>query len=269
MINEITFPGLGLSFTVNRVAFSCFGLPIYWYGLLIAAGLVLAGIYGLQEAKKTGLGQDDFINMLIISVPVSIICARLYYVIFNLDTYRVLTALAIRNGGLAIYGGIIGACVVIFCYCRIKRLSLGMVLDILAVGLLIGQAIGRWGNFINGEAFGSVTNLPWAMTIKNGGTLIAMNVHPTFLYESLWNAVGIGVLLLYKRVKTFKGELFCAYMTWYGLGRTWIEGLRADSLYIGSYRVSQILAAVSMVLGIVIILYGRYRVSKNKTKSVL
>lgn len=263
MINEISFPGLGLEFTLSREAFSVFGLSIYWYGLLIAAGLVLAGIYGMREAKRTGLSQDDFINMLLIAVPVSIIGARAYYVIFNLDTYRVLTALDIRNGGLAIYGGIIGACIVIVCYCKAKKLSIGLVLDILAVGLLIGQVIGRWGNFVNGEAFGSPTTLPWAMTVKNDGVLVALNVHPTFLYESLWNFAGIGILLLYKRIKEFKGELFCVYMTWYGLGRVWIEGLRADSLYIGPLRVSQMLAAATIVLGIVIIIYGRYRHEKN------
>lgn len=265
MINEITFPGLGLSFTLNRIAFSVFGIPIYWYGLLIALGMVLAGIYGYREAKKTGLGQDDFLNMLLIAVPVSIICARLYYVLFNLDTYRVLTALDIRSGGLAIYGGIIGACIVVVSYCRVKHLSIGVTVDILAVGLLIGQVIGRWGNFVNGEAFGAATSLPWAMTIKNGGSIVALNVHPTFIYESLWNLAGIGILLLYKRIKEFDGELFCAYMVWYGVGRTWIEGLRADSLYIGSYRVSQLLSIAAVILGISIIAYGRIKKSKHSS----
>ena len=263
MINEITFPGLGLSFTLNRAAFSVFGLPIYWYGLLIAFGMVLAGIYGYREAKKTELGQDDFLNMLLIAVPASIVCARLYYVLFNLDTYRVLNALDIRSGGLAIYGGIIGACIVVVSYCRAKHLSIGITVDILAVGLLIGQVIGRWGNFINGEAFGSVTNLPWAMTVKTDGSIVALNVHPTFIYESLWNFVGIGVLLLYKRIKKFNGELLCAYMVWYGMGRAWIEGLRADSLYIGSYRVSQLLAIATVILGFAIIIYGRIKVRKQ------
>lgn len=263
MINQITFPGLGLDFKVNRVAFQLFGISVYWYGLLIAVGLGLAIWYGLRESKRSGLSQDDLLNMILIAVPCAIICARLYYVIFSWDMYKddLLSVFDIRSGGLAIYGGIIGAFLVIFFYCRKKKLSLGMVLDILAVGLLIGQAIGRWGNFVNGEAFGAKTALPWAMTIYQDGKLIAQSVHPTFFYESLWNGIGILVLLGYKRIRTFDGEVFCGYMVWYGLGRMWIEGLRADSLYIGGLRVSQLLAVLTLIAGASVIIWRRVKKS--------
>lgn len=259
MTNVISFPNLGLEFTVNRAAFSVFGIDIYWYGLIITAGLLLAFWYALAETKRVGVKQDDLLNMFLIAVPVALICARLYYVIFSWDDYKddLWQVFAIRGGGLAIYGGVIGAAVVVFAYCARKKLRVGKVLDILAVGLLIGQAIGRWGNFVNGEAFGTTTSLPWAMSITRDGTAVANQVHPTFLYESLWNAVGLGLLLLYKRVRKFDGELFLAYLAWYGLGRVWIEGLRTDSLYIGPIRVSQLLAGVSIVIGVGGILYRR------------
>ena len=261
MINQISFPDMGLEFEINRVAFSVFGLPIYWYGLLIGLGLILAVSYGIRQTKKNGLSQDDFLNMLLIAVPVAIVCARLYYVVFSWNAYKddLMSIFDVRGGGLAVYGGIIGACAVILIYCKVKKINAGIVFDMLAVGLLIGQAVGRWGNFVNGEAFGSYTTLPWAMTIVQDGEKIAYSVHPTFLYESLWNCAGIVALTLYKKISSFKGELFCSYLVWYGLGRMWIEGLRADSLYLGSLRVSQILAMITVILGIILILMGRRR----------
>ncbi|MBR5152516.1 MAG: prolipoprotein diacylglyceryl transferase [Clostridia bacterium] len=261
-MNHISFPGLGLSFSVSRVAFEIFGISVYWYGILIALGLSLALLYGFRESKRVGLSGDDLLNMILIAVPVAIVCARTYYVIFSWQDYKdnLWSVLDIRGGGIAIYGAIIGICGVILCYCKAKKLSIGKVLDILAVGLLIGQAIGRWGNFINGEAFGGFTTLPWAMTIKQ----VAYSVHPTFLYESIWNCGGLILLLFYKKIKEFDGELFSAYLAWYGLGRVWIEGLRADSLYIGDFRVSQLLAGATLILGIVLILYGRIRRAKIK-----
>lgn len=265
MSNVISFPNLGLSFTVNRAALTIGNFSVYWYGIIIACGLVLAVIYGIHESKRTGIDGDDFFNMLLIALPTAIVCARVYYVVFSWDLYKdsLMSVFDIRSGGLAVYGGIIGAVAVIFTYCRRKKIRVGIVLDLLAVGLLIGQCIGRWGNFVNGEAFGDVTELPWAMTVKSGGTIVAESVHPTFLYESLWNFIGIFVLLGYKRIKKFRGELFCAYLSWYGLGRAMIEGLRADSLYIGSVRVSQLLAVCCFAAGIFLILYGR------KTKNSL
>ncbi len=254
MINEISFPYLNLNFTVDRAFLKIGDFPIYTYGVIIVFGLVIAAIYGYNAYKKSGLNPDDFYNMLLIAVPVSIICARLYYVIFSLSSYieNPIDIINIRNGGLAIYGGIIGAAAVIFIYCRKKKIPIDKVLDVLAIGLLIGQAIGRWGNFVNGEAFGGPTSLPWAMTIKSGGVLIADKVHPTFLYESLWNALGIAVLLVYKKHIKFSGQVFCGYMIWYGIGRAIIEGLRTDSLYWGAFRVSQILSVLLVIFGIIL-----------------
>ena len=256
MINRISFASLGLSFEVRRSLFSVFGVPVYTYGLLIALGVCLAFIYAAREVKKTDISQDDFLNMFIIGLPTAIVCARLYYCIFSWDAYKddLWQILNLRGGGLAIYGGVIGAALSVLIYCKVKKLSVGTVLDILAVGLLIGQAIGRWGNFVNGEAFGAQCNLPWAMTIVRGTRTIAESVHPTFLYESLWNMLGAGVLLLLKRKKVFEGELACCYMIWYGTGRMFIEGLRTDSLYFGAFRVSQILSAVLVVAGLVLII---------------
>ncbi len=267
MVQQISFPGLGIGLEINRVAFRVFGIPIYWYGILIALGLVLAILYGLGESKRRELNQDDLLNMILWSVPVAIVCARIYYVVFSWEQYAGdwMSVLDIRSGGIAIYGGILGVFLVLVVYCRRKKLSLGMVLDILAIGLLIGQAVGRWGNFVNGEAFGYSTDLPWAMTIQKGGETIAWHVHPTFFYESVWNAFGILVLLFYRRYRRFPGEEFCGYLVWYGLGRSWIEGLRADSLYIGGLRVSQLLAVATVLIGLGVILYQR---RKNKKESV-
>lgn len=265
MINHISFPRLGIEMDVSRSLFSVFGIDIYTYGILIALGLGLAFAYAVHEANKTGLAQDDLLNMFIIAVPVSIVCARLYYVAFSWGDYKnnPIEIFNIRGGGLAIYGGIIGALASVFLYCRKKKIPLGKVLDILAVGLLIGQAIGRWGNFVNGEAFGADCAMPWAMTIVQDGRTIAELCHPTFLYESLWNAAGIAVLTAYKRMKRTEGELFCAYMFWYGFGRMLIEGLRTDSLYIGAFRVSQLLAAASAILGAVLIFWLRKKQKKT------
>lgn len=264
MINEISFPGLGLHLSISRVAFQIGDFSIYWYGLLIALGLGLALLYGLRESKRVGLSQDHFLNMVLWAVPVSIICARLYYVAFQWDFYRddLLSIFSIRNGGIAIYGAIIGAFLTTFLYCRRNKLSLGLVLDILSVGLLIGQTIGRWGNFCNGEAFGITTSLPWGMTIQQDGREIAYLAHPTFLYESLWNGIGILLLLYYKRKTMVQGELFCGYMVWYGLGRLWIEGLRTDSLYFGPFRISQLLALITLSIGLILIFYHRQKSRK-------
>lgn len=267
MVNHISFPGLGIELEISRAAFSIFGMDIYTYGILIAAGLLLAFWYAVREADRVWLRQDDLLNMFIIAVPAAIVCARLYYVVFSWGSYKndLLSIFDIRSGGLAIYGGVIGAVLAVYIYCRVKNVNIGTVLDILAVGLLIGQAVGRWGNFVNGEAFGSSTTLPWAMTIVCDGKTVTEGAHPTFLYESLWNAAGIAVLLAYKRKTVFRGELFCGYMVWYGIGRTLIEGLRTDSLYWGAIRVSQLLSAALVIAGIALILVNRRKARlKNK-----
>lgn len=266
MVNNISFPHLGLSFTVSRSVFSVFGMPIYTYGILIALGLCLAFLYAAREVKKVGITSDDFLNMFLIGLPSAIVGARLYYVVFSWDMYKddLWEILNFRGGGLAVYGGIIGASLAVLIYCKVKNISRGKVFDILAVGLLIGQAVGRWGNFVNGEAFGGECNLPWAMTIVTDGVEIAKSVHPTFLYESLFDAAGVLVLLLYKRKRCFDGELFFGYMVWYGFGRFLIEGLRADSLYIGVFRVSQLVSFTILAVGLIFIVKNRKKYLTSK-----
>ncbi len=267
MINQITFPGLGLNFDISRSLFSVFGIPVYTYGLIIAFGVILGFAYASKETKRQGISQDDFLNMFLLAVPVAIVSARLYYVIFSWSSYKdnLWEIFNIRGGGLAIYGGVIGASATVLIYCVKKNINKGTVFDILAVGLLIGQAIGRWGNFVNGEAFGAETALPWAMTVRRESMLIAYSVHPTFFYESILNALGILALCLYKRKKIFEGEIFCGYMVWYGFTRMIIEGLRADSLYIGVFRVSQILSGLLFATGLIIIIKNRKKyLTKDK-----
>lgn len=273
MVNHILFPNLGLSLTL-RESFQIFGFSIYWYAVIIVTGMVLAVWYAVRMFPKKGLEQDDLFNMFLIALPTAIICARAYYVIFSWNDYKdnLWQIFNIRGGGLAIYGGVIGAAAVVLLYCNRKKISFAKVFDILAVGLLIGQAVGRWGNFVNAEAFGDPsrpTNLPWAMTILG----VAENVHPTFLYESLWNAAGIILLLLYqKKLQRADGELFLTYLLWYGLGRVWIEGLREDSLMLMTtplqIRVSQVLAGLSAFAGAVGIILLRRKASRKGAKDV-
>lgn len=251
----ITFPMLGdltLSFPSH---FTLFGHHFYWYGTIIAFGFLLAVWYGFSHCRQFGLTQDDLLDVILFAVPIAIIGARIYYVIFfgNYDNFWDMCK--IWEGGLAIYGGVIAAVITIFVVCRAKKISPFAALDIAAFGLLIGQSVGRWGNFTNREAFGYETDIfcRMGLTYATGETIY---VHPCFLYESLWNAVGLLAMhiLLKKTKRKFDGQYFVYYLGWYGLGRVWIEGLRTDSLYIGSLRVSQILAGVCVIAAIVIYL---------------
>ena len=256
----VNFPGLGLYFNLNRVAFEIFGKEIYWYGIIIGTGLLLAVLLCVWEAKRVGLPEDTMVDIALIGTPSAIICARIYFVAWNWKDYagNPLSAIAIWEGGIAIYGAIIGGVLAGYIYCRVKKVSFVKVLDVGAFGLLIGQIIGRWGNFMNVEAFGSETNLPWRMEIYNKDVARIMSVHPTFLYESLWNLVGFLLLFYYRKYKKFEGEVFLLYVTWYGLGRMWIEQLRVDSLpYSGSFKISQIVAVVTAIVGIVLIVRNR------------
>lgn len=261
MINHIAFPGFGLDFEINRVAFEFFGRPIYWYAVIIAMGFLLAVFYGFSRSREFEVSEDDITGMLMFAVPLAIVGARAYYVIFNFELYHndLLSVFYIWEGGIAIYGAIIGAIAGAFIYCKWKKKRLVSFLDIGALGLMIGQAIGRWGNFVNAEAYGGVTGLPWRMQIGH-----AAAVHPTFLYESLWNVIGFVILHFYSKRRKFRGEIFLLYVVWYGLGRMWIEGLRTDSLYFfgTGIRTSQALAAVTAVVA-VIYLICRYKKYKN------
>ena len=278
MTNTVFFPGLGLEFEFNRVAFTVFGHNIYWYGVIIAAGFLLAVIYGLHIAPRFGMDPDKITDAIFVVVPMAIIGARLYYVIFNPavclgadGSFSLLRMIAFWDGGLAIYGGVIATVVTAVIYCRVRKIDFWSGMDVTVYGLLIGQLIGRWGNFVNVEAYGGLTKLPWRMcssSIANelwrdgfleseqmyqsvlDGTL---GVHPTFLYESLWNLLGLALLiLLMKRGRKFNGQMFLSYVIWYGLGRAAIEGLRTDSLYFFGtpIRSSQMLGILSAAVGI-------------------
>ena len=214
MEHAISFPALGLDFQINRVAANVFGKDIYWYGIIICIGFVLAALYVNARVKEFGCTSDNLMDCLIICVPVGIICARIYYVVFEWDYYsqHPNEIIAVWNGGIAIYGAVIGVVVALYVYSRVKKLSFASLCDLAAFGLLIGQCIGRWGNFINGEAYGGPTDLPWGMSIDG-----AAAVHPTFLYESVWNLVGFIALHFYSKKRKFPGEMALLYVAWYGL----------------------------------------------------
>lgn len=252
----ISFPGLGIGkFNIDNVAFSIGGFEIYWYAVLIATGFVLAVLLGLALAKKKGIKQDDVLDGIIWITPVSVICARLYYVIFdpNGSYNSIKEVFAIRDGGMAIYGAVIGAFICAVIHCKIKKIKIADAADMVAPCFLVGQIVGRWGNFVNQEAFGGETTLPWGMQlIINGKETI---VHPTFLYESLWNLAGLIILLtLFKYSKKYSGIIFGGYLIWYGIGRFFIEQLRTDQLKVFSVPVSVLVSAVAVLIGIVLVI---------------
>ena len=261
---QISFPMLGDWSIDPPYSFNLFGLEIYFYGVIIALGFILAALYCAKRAKEFGLSSDELYELVIWLIPTCIIGARLYYVRFKLDYFianpdRIF---ALRDGGLAIYGGIIAGIIVGIIWCRAKRIRVFAVADLTAFGLLIGQSVGRWGNFINREAFGAQTEIFCRMGLTVPG-FETLYVHPTFLYESLWNLLGLIVLHIWskKGKRKYDGQVFWLYILWYGLGRAWIEGLRTDSLYIGStdIRVSQLLAIVSAVVSLSILIINARR----------
>ncbi|MCD8115661.1 MAG: prolipoprotein diacylglyceryl transferase [Oscillospiraceae bacterium] len=257
---SISFPFLG-DWSINPSnSFVLFGHTFYWYGVIIACGFLLAVVYCFHRCREFGISQDDLTDNLLFAVPIAIIGARIYYVLFNLENYHSFwDACKIWEGGLAIYGGVIAAVITVLIVCRVKKISSRAVLDTVSFGLLIGQSIGRWGNFMNREAYGYETDIFCRMGLTLNGETIY--VHPTFLYESLWNAVGFVLLhILSKKTKRrFDGQYFLYYLAWYGLGRSWIEGLRTDSLYIGGtgIRVSQLLAILTFLAAVFILVVVR------------
>ena len=252
----ISFPMLGNWTICPSNSIHLFGLTIYWYGIIIACGFLLAVTYAFRRSREFGIDPNDLTDVLLFAVPLAIVGARAYYVIFfgNYDSF--LDMIAIWEGGLAIYGGVIGAVITVLIVCRVKKMSALATLDVASFGLLIGQSIGRWGNFMNREAFGYETDIFCRMGLTLNGETIY--VHPTFLYESLWNAVGFITLhvLSKKTPRKFDGQYFLSYLGWYGLGRAWIEGLRTDSLYIGStsLRVSQLLAIATFLIAAILLI---------------
>lgn len=272
----IEFPKLGFRIPINREAFKVFGLSVYWYGIIISFAFFLAVLLGMRNSKKANIKQDDIIDLVLFAAPLSIIGARLYYVVFNWSEFGgdLLKIINIRTGGLALYGGLITAAIVAVVFSKVRKIDALNFVDYCIPYFVLAQAIGRWGNFTNQEAFGANTTLPWGMTgneIKNQLLILSnlgfavdseMPVHPTFLYESLWN-LGIFILLIwFSKRKKLKGEVFCLYMIGYGVGRAWIEGLRLDSLLLGNLRVSQLLSIVFVIAFGLIFAIRRIRYNK-------
>ena len=274
MTNLVQFPGLGLQFAIDRVAFSIGGVNIYWYGVCIAVGLCLALAFAFRRCQEFGVDPDAMVDVILIGAVMGIASARAYYVAMAPFAYEsIWEMLAIRDGGLAIYGGIIGSFLFGGLACKWRGVPVLPMFDLAAMGFLVGQCLGRWGNFFNQEAFGCNTTLPWGMyseathdylmgstvTVPKG-TIIDPNlpVHPTFLYESIWCLVGFVLLTRYIKKRKFNGDITLRYLIWYGAGRFWIEGLRTDSLMLVpsiGLRVSQLLAGIAVVAGVAAEIY--------------
>ena len=258
--SAISFPSLGIGVDPGR-GFSLGPLNINFYGLIIACGLLLAVLYGWKRAKQFGFRQDDILDGVLWVAPFAILCARVYYCVFQWQMYAhdPITVLYIWQGGLAIYGGVLGAVIGVTVFSLVKRIKLPALLDLVSLGFLIGQSIGRWGNFFNREAFGEATSSFLRMGLLNVTTGMWEYYHPTFLYESLWNATGFVLLHFLSKYRKYDGQIALGYVAWYGLGRALIEGLRLDSLMWGPFRVSQLLAAGSCTIAVVLLIVLQLR----------
>ena len=281
MVYHVQFPGLGLDLTVNRGALAIGGFNIYWYGVIIAAGMLPAMLYAFRNAVDYGIDSERLVDVVAIGTVMAIVCARIYYVAMAPFEYQsVWEMIDIRKGGIAIYGAVIGAFVFGGLAAKWRKVPLLPLFDLVSLSFLIGQGIGRWGNFVNQEAFGTNTTLPWGMysegteaylksvqvTLPAGMTVDpTAPVHPTFLYESIWCLLGFLVLAAFYKKRRFNGQIFLSYIIWYGLGRAWIEGLRTDSLLIGStgLRASQLVAIGSVIVAAVLMVIG-LRSAKGK-----
>ncbi|MBR2041976.1 MAG: prolipoprotein diacylglyceryl transferase [Oscillospiraceae bacterium] len=266
MTDIISFPGLGLEFEISRVAFSIGSIDIYWYAVIIATGFLLAMGFVFKNCKRFGIDSDRAIDVIFFAMILGIIGARAYYVAFQWDMYKdnLMEIFNIRGGGLGFYGGIIGGVLGLIIGCRLRDQKILPFLDIAGGAVLIGQGIGRWGNFVNSEAFGCNTDLPWGMTSPKIAAYIerhsaevmgavmdpALPVHPTFLYESLWCALGLVIFCVLAKKRRFDGQMFLFYLGWNGGGRMIIEGLRTDSLMIGPFRISQLLGAIMLIFAV-------------------
>ncbi|MBQ7592676.1 MAG: prolipoprotein diacylglyceryl transferase [Clostridia bacterium] len=271
----LSFPGLGIGeFALNKVAFTLpvfGGIQVRWYGIIIVLGIIAAFTYASLRAKyDEGIVFDDMLDLAIFTVIAGIVGARLYYVLTKLDEYdSFLDALKIWNGGIAIYGALIGGGIALFVTCRVKKLNFLRVFDAVAPGVMLAQAIGRWGNFFNGEAFGTTPaeGSPLyflRMTVRQENWTSEYLAQPTFLYESVWNVVGFVIINLLYRKKKFNGQVFLMYAAWYGFGRMFIEGERTDSLYVGVFRISQVVGLLCFVAGTLLLVLGLVRAHKAK-----
>ena len=256
----ISFPFLGVEVNPPRTL-SIGPLSAYYYGLIIAVGLILAIGYACRRSKEFGLTEDHVLDGALWVTPFAIICARIYYVAFSWEDYasNPISVLYIWEGGIAIYGGVIGAIIGMAVFSRIKKLNLLAVLDLIMMVFLLGQSIGRWGNFMNREAFGAATDSFFRMGLFNEKTQAWEYYHPTFLYESVWNLIGFVILASICHKRKYDGQIALCYAAWYGLGRSIIEGLRVDSLWWGPFRVSQVLAAVTCVTAVSILIWQHFK----------
>lgn len=284
-MSDIAFPNLGIYLEHVENGITIFGFRIAFYGMIIAFGMMLGYLLVSWQAKRTGQNPEIYLDVALVGVPISIIGARLYYVVFSWDMYKdnLLQILNIRNGGLGIYGGVLSAITVAWAFCRIRKIKVGLLMDTACAGVLLGQIIGRWGNFFNREAFGGYAGdslfamqLPWDVAkmhmssqaavelepFVSNGTIL---VHPTFFYESMWNVLVLIVILLYTKRKKFDGELMSIYMIGYGLGRFWIESLRTDQLLLWGTNIpiSMIVAMTMIVVGVSYIVWNRWKMKKN------
>lgn len=271
---KIVFPKLGLDFNVESTAFSIGNFSIQWYGIIITAGLILAMIFGFSQMKKYGINSDRALDCVIGGIIGGIIGARIYYVVMEWDSYggNIKEIINIRNGGLAIYGGVIGSVLVGCIIAKIRKVKILPLLDVAGMSFLIGQGIGRWGNFTNHEAFGSNTTSLFGMTsgkiqekisyMNNPDLTADLPVHPCFLYESVWCLLGFVILFLLSKRRKYDGQMFVMYIGWYGLGRFFIEGLRTDSLMIGNLRVSQVLAMLCFIFSVIILIVAGSKVRR-------
>lgn len=286
----ISFPGLGIEpFTLESIAFTIpvfGGISVRWYGIIITSGIILAFLYAWHRSKREGIILDDLLDMAIYTVLIAMVGARTYYVLFdiigngNAAKYTgFLDYIAIWEGGIAIYGAIIGGALSLYVVSKVKKLKWQKCFDMVAPGVMIGQILGRWGNFFNGEAYGALVEeghplyfmrmgLCSSHTVMDFHTSELVNVHPTFLYESLWNLVGFLLINAFYKKKRFDGEVFLWYITWYGFGRMFIEGLRTDSLYIGGMRVSQLLGAACFIVGATLIIVFEVRARRAGSRPI-
>lgn len=286
MNTSINFPNLGIHLSNVGKSISIGGFEIAYYGMIIACGMILGLCIAMWVAKKTNQNPDQYFDVALYAIPIALIGARAYYVIFSWDQYKdnLIHILYFREGGLAIFGGVIAAVITFYVYVKIKKQNFWLMADTACVGLVLGQIIGRWGNFFNREAFGGYTNGLFAMQLPLNAVRSSdvtqemmehlqtidgvqyIQVHPTFLYENLWN-IGVLLLLLFTKHKKFDGEIFLLYLAGYGIGRFWIEGLRTDQLLLPGIKlpVSQVLSAVVAIVSIAVILIQRKRCTAKKT----
>jgi len=284
-MNTVSFPGFGIGeFTMKEIAISIGeNINIRWYGILITLGMVLAILYAYFKTKKEGISLDDLLDIGIFTIVFGIIGARTYYVltdglanyvVYQGDKFKlwdtIYNIIAIWNGGIAIYGGLIAGSLAIFFVCRHKKINPLKAFDAIAPGVMIAQAIGRWGNFVNGEAYGYEVTEDSLLYIFRMGLLpniesskVMHYFHPTFLYESVWNIIGFIIInIVYSKKKKFDGQIFLMYVTWYGFGRMFIEGLRTDSLYVGVFRISQVVGFCCFAIGTALLIYGFIKAKK-------